>query len=503
MREPTCALTPTRFWILACMHLSARRRSRVRHRSRQYHTQKGYSLVSVTLVGLLMVLIVLMMLFRAQSDQAIARAQFLKSQSLVLADAAGVTYQSFLLRYPDVASFNSDKWSTFANAVSSDCTLADVLEPNDIQLINQVANQGSNWQAINPKDLSQGQLRLVNYQYVPDLGVDPNQAPGTGILQVEGRARAKGSISEAFGFGSSRSRVELRFRVDSKPSETFAAGLSGSEFKVSGSQAKISANVCDTSGTHSSDVLAPYLVNLTNGKPSKIAYSNSLIPDLPPEGLQPLTGIDVTNLGSLKIDKDESCQLPQTGLSISGQNCNISMSETETTDASGHPIYKYNIQDLTIKGSQLVLGRLGNEIIHLYIAGNTLLESGGISVIPGTQVFMYIHGKFQGKTQNGSYGFLENSQAPENFQLYIYSDATEFNLDTSNSMSKAVVFAPKALISLQDVKVDGLVWSDKISISGNSEITQNLSNPKALKIKMPGRKRINPAFTWQQRETSG
>lgn len=489
-----------------------------------------------------MVLVVLMMLFRAQSDQAIARAQFLKSQSLVLADAAGVTYQSFLLRYPELASYSSDKWSNFANSVTTDCALAGLLKPNDIQLIQQISSQGSNWQAINPKDLSQGQLRLVNYQYVPDPGVDSHQAPGLGILQVEGRARAKGSIGEAFGFGSSRSRVELQFRVDPKAPSELSAGLVASQFSASANafgKPVISSNVCDLGAGKTSAALESYLVKLANGDNSKLAYSTNFTAPPPTDGDAPMSGLGVYDLGNFTLGANHVCQLPMSGSHTTTdglpQNCPTALSEIATTDALGRAIYRYNLTGLSLGVSsslaqkinlsqviassdltsgtsagegnaRLILGRTGKEVIHLYIEGNTILKQSRISVFPGTKVFLYLHGSLMASDVVPE-GFLENTQNAENLQVYLYQPpagmAQNVSLNAGHGTAKAFIFAPNADVSLLDVKIDGAIWAKSISIVGDSGITQNLNNPMSLRIMIPGRKRIGPALTWQQREATG
>ncbi len=47
----------------------------------------------------------------------------------------------------------------------------------------QGASSTTNWQSLG----SDGQYRLVSYTYQPDAGIGLNEAPGTGILTVEGR----------------------------------------------------------------------------------------------------------------------------------------------------------------------------------------------------------------------------------------------------------------------------------------------------------------------------
>jgi hypothetical protein len=495
-----------------------------------------------------MLLLAMTLIFRSQSDQAIARAQLLKNQSLSLAESAGVTYQQFLIQYPDLATYNNVQWSSFADSIESDCGLASIYNAQDIQSIKDYANLGTTWQAIDPQDLSKGQYRLVGYDYTPDVGSLAQQPPGIATLRVQGRARAKGVASEAFGFGRSRSQVKIQFRVDPKPPQEMPVGLVGNGFSAttnaSGSPA-ISANVCDLGSAKSAKSLTAYMKKLANGKPSKIAFSNGFTTVPPTEGATPLTGVGVQDLGNLTLGVDQVCQLPMLGAATTTdglpQNCPTVLNETAYKDPQGNQVYKYNLASLVLGSSatgsslpssasnasssactnsndcsalppvvktvtgntRLVLGRTGNEVIHLYVGGNTTLNQSRISVTPGTIVYLYLHGSFDA-TDSPAAGFLENTQDPVNLQVYVWgsSGTTNFNLNAGHSTSQAFIFAPQASVSLINGKLDGAVWANNISIVGDASVTQSVSDPGLLKIGVPGRKRLNPAFSWQQEEAS-
>jgi hypothetical protein len=121
-----------------------------------------------------------------------------------LAEAAAVTYQSFILRYPLVATYNAcesrgadgtcndaGKIASWANAngistsgSSGNCTVGSKpLSPSDFSRISETAK--AQWQEIIPGAPSQGQYRLVDYQYQSDPGKNQHEAPGVGTLSVE------------------------------------------------------------------------------------------------------------------------------------------------------------------------------------------------------------------------------------------------------------------------------------------------------------------------------
>jgi hypothetical protein len=176
-----------------------------------------------------------------QNDHATEIAEVLNTKRSMLAAAGAATYQSFLLRYPVLATYNdcnhkhvttnqcldagsTQSWHQISNLPSSAEPFSPKpLLPADIAHIR--AHTTSDWQTItlpNSKDSAQGQFRLVNYRYQAD---DPTRGaastPGTAKLIVEGRtdelSMQVGSLQPP---QHAVARLEVQLRIETTSMQT-------------------------------------------------------------------------------------------------------------------------------------------------------------------------------------------------------------------------------------------------------------------------------------------
>jgi hypothetical protein len=495
--------------------------SRRKHRRSLKRSQRGFSLLAVILMGLLMLLVGLTTIARSQSDVAIAKTVELKARSLSLADAAAVTYQSLLLQYPILATHNGSSWTNPTGLVTSSGNCAPnaaAFSTTDVTRIQ--ASAKTDWQNIDPQDPKKGQIRLVDYQFQPD---DPSQGanvpPGTATLRVEGRAnyRGLGLLNRP-----AISQVAISFRVDENPAENFFVGLWAKDFKTSGSNLTINSNVCDASGTNSSDVLKPFLGTLPSGERAQIVYGSPNLPPPPTDGQSPLLP-DPSIFGDVVFDlspqvhvKDKkTCTLPMLGVQ---DDCPIWLNE------GARSVYKYNIispdptdpkkpaiklEDKSSGGSglgdsRLVLGKSGNETIILYVEGDIEAKDAMVEVTPGTRVIIY-HRKGSIVTKGkATQEVFRTSGQPENLQIYSYESTQRISIDNGSftDPSEAFIYAPNAEVSIeQDTRVDGAIWTGRWYGKNRATVTQRIDDPGALKIDVPATNRIRPTSSWQQRPT--
>jgi hypothetical protein len=169
--------------------------------------EQGYTCVVPLLLLSLSAMPAIATIAQLQNDHATELPEVSSTKRSMLAAAGAATYQSFLLRYPVLATYNdcnhkhvttnqcldagsTKSWHHLSNLLpSAEPPSPETLLPADVAHIR--AHTTSDWQTItltNAKDPAQGQFRLVNYRYQAD---DPSRGdastPGTATLIVEGR----------------------------------------------------------------------------------------------------------------------------------------------------------------------------------------------------------------------------------------------------------------------------------------------------------------------------
>jgi hypothetical protein len=208
------------------------------HRRRE----QGYACVVPLLLLSLSAMPAIATIAQLQNDRATEPPEVLTTKHSMLAAAGAATYQSFLLRYPVLATYNdcnhkhvttgqcldtrsTKNWHQIANRPSSaEPSSPETLLPADVAHIR--AHTTSDWQTItvpNAKDPAQGQFRLVNYRYQAD---DPSRGaastPGTAMLIVEGRTDEGSTPVERSLHPAQQAvaRLEVQLRIETTSAQT-------------------------------------------------------------------------------------------------------------------------------------------------------------------------------------------------------------------------------------------------------------------------------------------
>jgi hypothetical protein len=512
--------------------------------SRRSSDDRGFAFVISLALGVLLTLVVLTMLSRGQNDHAIAASEITQSRGSAMAEAAVATYQSFLLKYPMLTTYNycqnpgfgggcndSGVTQSWANATSitsgsGNCSPGSTFTSTDISEITKLAK--TSWQTIPidpskpiaPSNPSAGQIRLVDYRYQPDNpAAGANIAPGTATLLVEGQA------GEGIG-GSSTSKVSLSFKIKAIPQPDFVVGLWAEDFTASGSKLTINSNVCDASGTNASSDLIPHLGTIPGtGQTAQIVYSSAGAPPSPPEGENPLIadpaipGDEVFDILPFKLDGKkivEACSLPNLGDPT--PYCPKLVSPYQGILNEGNrSVYKYNIIAPPNKGKPgkaielgggfppgeglLALGRPGmQDTIILYVQGHIQANDSTIRVTPGTRVILYHHdGSIIAKGKKTDIVF-DTQDKPENFQIYAYDSTDTIELDSgSANPARTFIHSPDADVKMEKgTQVDGAIWAKSWEGGNDAVLNQKIDDPKALKITVPAANSISPPTSWQR-----
>ncbi|MCM1981284.1 hypothetical protein [Lyngbya confervoides] len=273
----------------------------------QKTSDSGFALPTVIGMGLIVLLVALTAVLRAQDDRTVSQSKQETSRSQLAAEAGVTKIQAFMNRYRSMAKYNAcngDDWASDGSCNNTGTTAADASwgNPNLIPHLNASCGTGTladsrtalsnwtttSWQLVDSADPAKGEYRLLRYE-------------SNGTLTVEG-AVMRGEPGESF------STVTVRIPVFDILNEQ-VAGL--------WVQNTISGNP-----RMDSDVVGPCTGSLTasplNGKaiirsqltmppapsiPAKVDHdSNPSTPDVYPTGVYEFSsinsGVPGTNSGS-------------------------------------------------------------------------------------------------------------------------------------------------------------------------------------------------------------
>lgn len=159
-------------------------------------SEQGFAMPIAIGLGLVMILIAATLLIRSQGDQVTASAQKATSRSLSAAEIGINRYQSLINNNRVIATYSRTGTPGWATAVDipgiNTCSGSTTTGSTVV-----TSNATTDWQNIDPDDLTKGQFKLINYIYSPSDATKPNQPPGTGTLTVEGRVNQSGSGNTA------------------------------------------------------------------------------------------------------------------------------------------------------------------------------------------------------------------------------------------------------------------------------------------------------------------
>jgi Tfp pilus assembly protein PilX len=397
--------------------------------------QKGFALPIAIGMGLFLLLIATIMMFRSQSDRVSAASQKATTQSLSAAETGVTRYQHLINNNRAISTYPNSGTVSWANASSIPGITACISNTNDI-----VSYSTTQWQDIDSSDSSRGQYRLVSYTFQPDIGTAPT-APGTSTLIVEGRVNQRGSGSSATtDVGTSTSRLQVKIPIQAGdinnvpiPGLWLTSGDAGGN--------KIDGNVLLNDCTVSLSSINMTATNSVTGEPNTKSYTSLRFPSLPAKPtfisspnnqvLGTINSSTMAGLGAIDIGGSQKrLTLPRSG---------------DTANSSG--IYEYSVSSINIpNNSELV-------------------------ITPGQKVRFYLdNGIDDGGNIIHSCTGVSNCK-PTDFQIWGYgASGTEICMNGNNYV-EAFIFAPDYAVGVAGSGggvggVKGSVWTRDWSNGG-------------------------------------
>ena len=404
------------------------------------------------------------------------------------------------------------------------------------------SGNSSGWRNLPNEQNPEGQYRLVSYK-VDRTGnwADPNNPPSnfSATLVVEGRVNVSGTGADAINTG--KARVAFTIPVTASTVTGGGGGGSGSgfpglwakDFAGFGGAAAVYADVWDSSGCvsgASSAASVPfanvpstpltlwretgtknpketvpgdkanngnkdlYMQSSVLGKPIVV---NRGFPALP-NNTVPGSNINSCPLSSGQLPKDNNVDSAGNTYKENG---------TGTAPANATYLYNCNSSEVTTPGSDLILGRTGQETLKFYISGALKVNSDGNLVPYTSQAWTSgLLGPYQPFTRSifyvGTYvqfngkGNVGDMRDPTAMQFYVYgSDAGTINTGgyqhtlemKGNSSFYGFLFAPNGNLSgVGTSDLGGALWIKSIEKStGNTKIWQGIFNSTRLDVTIP------------------
>jgi Tfp pilus assembly protein PilX len=412
--------------------------------------QKGFALPIAMGMGLFLLLIATIMMFKSQSDRVSAASQKATTQSLSAAET-GVTRYQYLINnnraiapYPDCAGTRNssgtcpDSGSTksWANATS----ISGLNSCSGGNPTNVSNNSLTQWQDVDSSDSSKGQYRLVTYSYLSDAGSGIS-TPGTGILTIEGRVNQNGSGSSATkDVGTASTRLQVKIPVRSGQLENIPVpGLWLTSGNAGGNT--IDGNVLLNDCSVSLGSINMTATNSVTGEPNTKSYTSLRFPSLPAKP----TFISSPNnqvLGTI----DSSTMAGLGAISIGGSNKRLTLPRSgDTTNSSG--FYEYSVSSIDLpNNSELVI--TPGQKVRFYLDNG--IDDGGNIIHNCTGV---------------------SNCKPTDFQIWGYgASGTEICMNGNNYV-EAFIFAPDYAVGVAGSGggtggVKGSVWTKDWSNGG-------------------------------------
>jgi hypothetical protein len=393
-------------------------------------------------------MIALTMLTRSHSDQTKVTYQKSAFKSLSVAESAVTNYQSLLNNNRPLATYcsqASDESPACQTGVTWDVIDEQTLEgPNACStggaLVTTIqASAGTSWKNLEEDNPERGQYRLISYTYEPDDPSEPNKAPGTGILIVEGRVNQIGSGATAEKDGSRTATTRIRAEIpviqppppdDPIPGVWLQSGTTGSKNTVKGN---VFLSDCDVTDSERESV------NVAEGyQVQQIGWAFPRLPDKP-------TGIN--DLSDLSSD----VTLPRIGTD-----------QVTTKDIDGETVEVYEYAVDSIASNATITISSGSKVIF-YLDGDIAPSGNGTIVHSCTD-------------SNGNP--IEGCNFTD-FQIYGYGDLGSKICLHGNHQLEAFILAPNYTVGIAGSGDDGGIkgsvwaydWSTSSSCGSNTENT--------------------------------
>ena len=426
-------------------------------------SEKGFAIPMVLSLGIIMVLLGTVSIFRSSEEDLTAITQRSTSRALNAAEAGVARYRQLLSNYKVIATYNAcNSWS------GTTCSASGSTWKNPTQLPNidqSCPNNGSTvvanattraWQNIDDSDPSLGQYRLVDYIYDPNYDTATNTYTDqpTGTLIVEGRVNQNNAASAAV------TRIRVVFPVQpgipTPNGEEVTLESNFNSFNPALWLTGSTSGSVDASVTNIGDLVVEGNIIVTDSDcnvTGSLPNNNNLVivdPRRPP--LQPIpTGFIVKSVDAGNLVNNITQTLP---CNDNSQGCFHDDPEI-ITESDGAKTFIY----------------------HYRVTGDLVLDNKEIKVSENKKVILYVDGNI---TLNGNAQLNPSPNTTSaNLEIYGTNNTENINLKGNEEIKiKAFIQAPAAKVNISDnpkVDFDGSMfvkdWDVQSGVTKEIKIT--------------------------------
>lgn len=428
-----------------------------------FNPDRGFILPVVLAVGLIAILLGAMMIERSSQNRITAIAQKANTRSSAAAEYGVAQLQALLNRYSRLATSSPlSTWAAISDTELDPCSIT----PDDIARIRSYGNQEWSSVSANPSD---GQFKLISYEYKPDLG--------TGTLVVEGQINPDDAITRAI------TQLKVDFDITRAPKVGNAPGLWIEQPQAAAIDGSVQLLTSFRDPTCPGDSAHAALVQkLTMQIQSPYGYQSApgiAFPDLPPEGSSSsiATGSATTPVKALDNDRASVTSPKVSG----GQSIN-----------------------LTKPADSLKLGTGSDTVVLNLKEGLTITGGGKILLTSGSKLVIYAHGPVTlAGTETNSAIEQEGSPSAARVQIYVYppEKASEspypVRLSGVEKPLYLSLFAPASKVTTS-AQVQGSIWAKSLEAIDSAVIKEDPIGLSDLPLVWP--LRIAPITAWQRQE---
>lgn len=438
-----------------------------------YNNEQGFAMPIAVGLGLIILLIGTMLLVRSQSDQVSASTQKSNSRGLSAAEIGITRVQSLITSNPVIATYpltaaTGPSWSNASSIPGIGCS------STVNQQVSSFASTYTNWQDVSTPDSSKVQFKIVNYQYSPSDITQPNTAPGTATLTVEGRVDQSGSGNSATStVGTATTQLQVNIPV--QPGSVISTPFPGLWVTSTTASGNTNANIlapCDQTSV-------PVTFTPPSSNPNNYqVYRNNLnqpqVPNKPSSLIKTITTV-------------AGVTLPQATDITNQLNFNSATGE-----------YQYSIPSISLTGNNVLTFSPGYKVA-LYVDGN--INLGGTTGI-----------RHDCTDTNGN--AISNCR-PTDARIYGLSANGSLQLSGNAAICDVFFLAPNYTASINGggnagscnsgANSNGIYWIKAWTggTSGNHiSIQQTSANWKDVSFLIPYLPQIAPISTWQRQEAS-
>jgi len=431
------------------------------HFSSRKNSDRGFAMPLAIGFGLAIMMVTAAMLLRSHSDNTTAALQEATGSSLNVAESGLTRIQTFVNNNRPIATYSMSDWLQAPTRMPN---LRPCSPTNPNQVVN-FANAVRQWQNVDPADPSKGQFRLVDYVYTASDPTRPHKAPGTAVLEVEGRLTNRSSISS------------LEVTIPINPGDIIGVPIPGvwlAQGGIGGN--RIAGNVVMNDCNTSPDSINTTGIDPNTGEPYESQHTDLVFPELPPQPNPPLN--------TLPNNIQDNLVIPRSG----DQAVSRQLNNGETVQ-----VYEYVLNDLQIH------------------------QNASLTIRPGRRVTFYLNGDIErgGNIRHDCTTAPPGVYcSPTNFQVYGYGPVGSSICLNGNNYIDMFILAPNYTVGVAgggggQGGIRGSVWARDWSTGGScGSNTSNTTVVQTANWDMLGLvpqnlpPRLGPLRVWQRQEAT-